>query len=429
MTEILEKAFAATLASAAEDADAERRRAFDRFLAAGFPSTRSEDWRYTDLKPIRDREFEFAPPAPAAATLERVRARLAESGLCTSGEPCAVFVDGHHVSALSATAAAAGLAIEPLRPPAPAVAEPARAHPLAALNAAFARGAVSIRVPEGGSPEAPLHLVFVGSGEPDLAVQPRIAIELAPRAKLTVVMHFLDCGADSGWTNAVTRIVQQPGSELVLYRLQDHDAAQFHTSLVDAELGADARLEAGLFDAGGRLVRHDIDVRLAAPGAHVELYGVALAFAGQHVDNHLRIDHAAPRTFSGQAFRAIAGRQGRGVFSGKVVVHRDAQGIDARQRSDNLLLSEQAEIDTKPELEIYADNVKCSHGATVGELDEEQLFYLRARGVDEDAARGLLTFAFANAILERIGLEALRSRVADRIAARLPDHEQWEALS
>ena len=135
------------------------------------------------------------------------------------------------------------------------------------------------------------------------------------------------------------------------------------------------------------------------------------------------MDHIAPRTRSGEAFRGIIGDRGHGVFNGKVVVHRDAQHIDARQSSDNLLLADNAEIDTKPELEIYADDVKCSHGATIGEIDEEQLFYLRARGLDEDEARDLLTFAFANAVLERVELPELRERIADRVAVHLADGE------
>jgi len=285
-----------------------------------------------------------------------------------------------------------------------------------------------VTVPTDAAAPAPLHVVLAASGAPKLAAQPRILIELAPGAKLTAVVHLVDAPGAAGWVNAVLEIAQAERSELALYSLQEHGGAQLHTSLVGAELGADALLTAAFLDAGGKLVRRDVDVKLAERGARADLFGIALAFDGQHVDNHLRIDHAAPETFSEENFRAIVGRKGRGVFNGKVVVHRDAQNVDAKQRSDNLLLSELAEIDTKPELEIYADNVKCSHGATVGELDAEQLFYLRSRGVDEEAARGLLTFAFANAIVERIALPELRSLVARRVGARLPGHEHSEDL-
>jgi Fe-S cluster assembly protein SufD len=178
-------------------------------------------------------------------------------------------------------------------------------------------------------------------------------------------------------------------------------------------------LTVGYVDLGGRLIRNDVAVRLRERGASAEIFGVFLAAHGQHVDEHTRIDHLAPETRSEETFRGIIGRRGRGVFNGKVVVHRDAQRIDARQSSDNLLLGDQAEIDTKPELEIYADDVKCSHGSTVGELDEQQLFYLRSRGVAEGQARELLTQAFAASVLERIDPASIREHAASRVAARL----------
>ena len=164
------------------------------------------------------------------------------------------------------------------------------------------------------------------------------------------------------------------------------------------------------------------------PGCACDVSGVFIAAQGQHVDNHTRIDHIAPHTTSDEAFRGIVGERGRGVFNGKVVVHRGAQGTDARQSSDNLLLSERSEVDTKPELEIYTDDVKCAHGATVGELDAGQLFYLRSRGIDEETARGLLVFAFANELLRRIDVPQLRDRVVSAVAGNLPDYRNWGGL-
>jgi Fe-S cluster assembly protein SufD len=189
--------------------------------------------------------------------------------------------------------------------------------------------------------------------------------------------------------------------------------------LLAAELAADAELRVGYVDLGGRLVRNDIDIVLRERGARVELFGLFVAGAGQHLDNHTTIVHTAPETRSDEAFRGIIGERGRGVFNGKVVVHPGAHGIDARQSNDNLLLSDQAEIDTKPELEIYSDDVKCAHGSTVGELDAEHLFYLRSRGVDEAQAREILTVAFAATVLERIAAPNLRDRITDKVVARL----------
>jgi Fe-S cluster assembly protein SufD len=244
-------------------------------------------------------------------------------------------------------------------------------------------------------------------------------IELGRGAELTVVQHFVDAGEPSGWTNCVTEIEQAAESRLTFYRVQQHASTHTHTALLTASLAGNATASIGLMDLGGRLVRNDVDVKLHEAGASVELFGTFLAADGQHVDDHTRIDHLAPDTRSDEAFRGVIGRRGRGVFNGKVVVHRGAQRIDARQSNDNLLLSDQAEIDTKPELEIYADDVKCSHGATVGELDTEHLFYLRSRGVDEKTAREILTVAFAAAVLERIANPALREQITARVTTRL----------
>jgi Fe-S cluster assembly protein SufD len=219
--------------------------------------------------------------------------------------------------------------------------------------------------------------------------------------------------------NSVTHVEQAADSQLFLYRVQEHGQHQSHTALLAANLAARAQLSVGYADLGGRLVRNDVDVKLSEPGARTEIFGVFLAAAGQHVDEHTRVDHLAPETHSDELFRGVIGSRGRGVFNGKVVVHRNAQRIEAHQSNDNLLLGDNAEIDTKPELEIYADDVKCSHGTTVGELDTEQLFYLRSRGIDETAARELLIGAFAASVLERIPNESLRNRITECVAARL----------
>ncbi|HEY8521668.1 MAG TPA: Fe-S cluster assembly protein SufD [Gammaproteobacteria bacterium] len=420
----LARAFAVT------GGDPERRAALDRFLSVGFPTPRLERWRYTDLKPIEQAELDFAPAPPDAARLAVVRDLLRERGLPDS-EPRLVLVDGHYAESLSTAAAATPLRVSPSaakRAPSRRSAAQPEEHPLALLNAAFA-GGLALTAPRNKTVETPVHLVLAGSGVAGIAAQPRVVIELEAGAKLTLVAHFVDAAAAGYWHNAVIEVVQAERSSLTLYRLQEHDRSAFHTSLLRAELAHDASLTAAYVDLGGRLVRNDVDVALAARGARAEVFGVLLASEGQHVDDHLRIDHLAPETTSEETFRAIVDRKGRGVFNGKVVVHRDAQGVDARQRTDSLLLAEQAEVDTKPELEIYADNVKCSHGATVGELDEEHVFYLRSRGLDEAAARALLTFAFARAVLERVRLPALRELLSDRVRARLPNHEHWENLA
>jgi Fe-S cluster assembly protein SufD len=389
------------------------------FAAAGLPTPRREAWRYTDLKSLAQRPLELVPRVPDAAAVRAAERALELQGL-SPGAPRLVFVDGHPVAALGTLEPKPGVEVADLATrwrldPKIATGD----HPLAALNTAYTQTGAWLRVAEGVRVAEPVHIVFVASGAADLAPQPRLALELGRGAELTVVQHFLDAGEPNGWINSVTEIEQAPGSRLTFYRLQQHGAAHAHTALLAAELAAGATASIGFVDLGGRLVRNDVDVKLREAGAAVELFGVFVAAEGQHVDDHTRIDHLAPETKSDEVFRGLIGRRGRGVFNGKVVVHRGAQRIDARQSNDNLLLSDQAEIDTKPELEIYADDVKCSHGSTVGELDSEHLFYLRSRGIDEANARELLTVAFAAAVLERITPPALREQIAARVTARL----------
>jgi Fe-S cluster assembly protein SufD len=404
-------------------AAAERRAALTRYRELGLPTPRQESWRYTDLKRLASTAFEFAPDVPGSDAATAVAALLARHGL-DERRPRLVFVDGHELPELGDLSPEASRCVANLAADFSgfvqhyAVKIAAEDHPLASLNTAFVQQGPAIRVPPGIRMGAPLHLVFVASERDRVAPQPRVLIELGAEAELTVVEHWLDCGDPAGWINSVTQVMQAEGSRLELYRIQEHGAEQTHTALLKAELQAGAALSVGYVDLGGRLVRNDIEVKLLAPGAQVDLFGVLLAAGGQHVDDHTRIDHVGAETRSDEAFRSIIGHGGHGVVNGKVVVHRNAQRIDARQTNDNLLLADHAEIDAKPELEIYADDVKCSHGSTVGELDEDQLFYLRARGVAEADAREMLTIAFADAVLERIREPALREAVVARVAER-----------
>jgi Fe-S cluster assembly protein SufD len=411
---------------------AERAAAFDGFERLGLPHRKQENWRYTDLQGIRDANYDLLAATAIDEVFDTASAVIERTALPCDG-PRAVFIDGQYsdqLSSLGAEYPIASLAdswdsLAQLVPLSSGVAE----HPLALLNAAFARHGLVIHVPPGVRAEEPLTVVFVGAGTTPIAAQPRIAIQLEADSELSVNYHFIDAKPVGSWTNVVTQIHQASNSQLCLHRLQEHGDQQFHTSLTYARLAANARLVAGFVDIGSRLTRNDIDVKLAERGASFNAFGTFLAAGGQHKDNHIRVDHLAADTRSTETFRGIVGARSRGVFNGKVVVHQDAQGVDASQRSDNLLLDETAEIDTKPELEIYADDVKCSHGATVGELDEQHLYYLRSRGIGDDAARALLTFAFANSILREIADPQLREAITDRVAASLPQGKTREQLA
>ena len=432
--ETLHEAFEASL-DRLETADASRPlrgEAMASFTELGYPTRRHEDWRYTDLKPIVTGEFDPTPESLTPEQIERA-GRLLDDSMLDAGAARLVFVDGQPLPGVQLPRGLQGLTVLDHEQTWQRIGELQTTdlfqnHPLAALNTAFTSSGTLIRLKENTTLDEPLHLVFVTARGSKRATQPRVLIDVGAGSELTIVQHFVGEDSAAGWTNLVTQITQGEGSRLTLYRLQEYGNEQFHTELLNARLARDAKIKLGYVDLGGRLVRNDARIDLAEPGAACEIFGIFLASHGQHVDNHTRVDHTAPQTTSREAFRGIIGEHGRGVFNGKVVVHRGAQGADAEQSSDNLLLSERGEIDTKPELEIYTDDVKCAHGATVGELDAEQLFYLRSRGVDEGTAKGLLTFAFANAVLRRIEVPEVRKRVASSVAGQLPDYASWGGL-
>jgi Fe-S cluster assembly protein SufD len=407
-----------------EPTRAARLHALAELASAGWPTRRRESWRYTDLGPLADADFDLAPGPADRDTLAAAQSLLAAGSL---GLPTRqlVLLDGERVAGLGAPSLADVEVASPESRWDEFVAAFARSvgaaeYPLAALNTAFSRNGLWIRVPAGVVVREPIHLVLVGSGRPRIAAQPRIVIELERGAEATFVQHFVDAAADSrGWSNSVTQLKQAAASRLGFYRLQRHAGGAAHTSLLSADLAESAELTAGYFDLGGRLVRNDIAIALRGAGARTALFGLLLADRGQHVDDHTLIRHAAGWTVSSESFRGIIGERGRGVFNGKVVVEPGCQRIDARQSNDNLLLGEHAEIDTKPELEIYANDVKCSHGSTVGELDSEQLFYLRARGLADVDARRVLTAAFAATIVEQIPDADLRESTLARVNTRL----------
>ena len=428
----LSAAFDASLdrLAASDGSRTARRQAMAAFNRRGFPTRRDEDWKYTDLRPMLKGRFDALP---GTAGQDRRRSSLDRlAGLRLAPDvPQLVFLDGRRLANGHSPGLPRGVAVADGRTAWRRLRSIQteglfREYPLTAINTALSPECTLIRVDANIDVPQPLHLVHLGGAEANSAAQARLLIDLGANSRLCVVQHF--AARDGGWTNSVTQATQEPGAELKLYRLQEHASDHFHTEFLDVALARDASAKLGYIDLGGRLVRNDLRVRLAEPGASCDISGVFLAVDGQHVDNHTRIDHIAPHTTSDEAFRGIVGERGRGVFNGKVVVHTGARGTDARQSSDNLLLSERGEIDTKPELEIYNDDVKCAHGATVGELDAEQLFYLRSRGMDEETARGLLVFAFANDLLRRIEVPELRQKVVTAVAGHLPDHKHWGGL-
>jgi Fe-S cluster assembly protein SufD len=372
---------------------AARRAQFQRFLDAGFPTPRIEEWHYTDLAPLAGQRF--MPAGPAAAF---------------SFEPLPdtdqlVYLNGRLDRTRSTTP-------ELHAGDLPA---PADADGVTALNSAFSSGGLHLRLAKGKALERPLQVVVAGiAGDSPAMVHQRHRIELGDNAEATVVFQFTGQGGGRLGTQVIEASLA-PGARLNLYRVQDEQAEATLLSRIDAHLDRDSRLTGVTVDCGSGLVRHDFNVSLAAPGAEVSLAGLYQPAPGSHLDNHTRIVHAAPHCRSRERFKGIVDARAKAVFVGKVVVQPGAQKTDSEQHVANLLLSKKAEVNAKPELEIYADDVKCAHGATVGQLDDVALEYLRSRGIAAAQARAMLLRAFGSEVLERIGLPALRAQLAARM--------------
>ena len=407
----------------------QRQSALEILGRQGFPSTRHEAWKYTDVRSLLRQNFSSASAEASTFNAERL-ATLRFPDL-----PCheLVFVNGHFDAGLS-TLPNAGNGIKVISLANADRAErdeiekhlnrhaPADKHGFIALNTAFVNDGAFIQIASDVVLEQPLHLVFVSDKQKSSFItHPRNLVVLGANARATVIESYIGLDDAEYCTNTLTELAVAEGAHLEHYKLQQESDLAFHIGFLHAYCEKDSRVDSHSISLGGLLVRNDIDAVLTGRGAHIGLNGLYIAGGNQHVDNHTRVDHSMPHTTSDETYRGVLDGKARAVFNGKVVVHKDAQQTDAQQSNANLLLSDDAEIDTKPELEIYADDVKCTHGATVGQLDENMLFYLRSRAIDESTARSLLTFAFADEVIKRIKLEPIRQRLEHRVVGRLPD--------
>ncbi len=392
----------------------------DAFLAAGFPASGEEAWKYTSLRKLARRKFSHGMPCPVPDAADLDRQLISDVG-----DSRLVFINGRYTPELSAIETSDQCSVAPLAEcladadtlaAVGRLARPAEQR-FAALNQSFLRDGVVIRTAAGADEPHVVYLAFLSIGGTDaVATHPRVIIEAASGSRLVVVEHYLSIGDNGNLTNAVTEIAAKAGSRVDHYRIQDESESTLHLAGLHGKVHADATLNSLNLSLGAALFRMDLHVDLVEPGADTRLDGLYMVSGRRHADNHTRVDHRAPETTSNESYRGVLKDRGRGVFNGKAIVHEDAQKIEAHQSNRNLLLSEQAEVDTKPELEIYADDVVCSHGATVGQLDEDSLFYLRSRGMGEDDARNLLTYAFAESVIERIELDSVRRRLGKAIA-------------
>jgi Fe-S cluster assembly protein SufD len=392
-----------------------RKAAIARFAELGFPTARDEDWKFTSTAPIARTAFQ--PAEPGRVTAAELKGALFPTG---SG-PRVVFVNGEYVPELSTSRPLfEGAAVGSLQ----AAVEAAYAdwiephlgryarhqdHAFTALNTALFRNGAFVLVPKNASLSEPIHLVYVTTPAAEPAVaHPRNLFIAGPNCRVTLVESHVHLSEGESFTNAVTEVVAGENAVIDHCKLQREGGRSIHVATTQVHQSRGSRFTTHYIGLGGSLVRNEVRVVLDAEGCEATVNGLYLASGTQHMDNHTVIDHAKPHCASHELYKGILDGKARGVFNGKIFVRQDAQKTDAKQTNQTLLLSDDATINTKPQLEIYADDVKCTHGATVGNLDEDALFYLRARGIGRDDARALLTFAFANDIIGRIAVEPVR---------------------
>jgi Fe-S cluster assembly protein SufD len=392
-----------------------RRAAFDRFNALGFPTTKNEDWHFTSVSPIAEQEFVLL----AAKSGDVQRADLAPFGFGATDWHTIVFVNGRYAPELSDSAALpAGVKFWDLASAwtdASDVVSPLGtiasydAHAFTALNTAFMVDGAVLQIAKDTEVDRPIHLLFVTDATAAKGMMhPRNLIVVGKHAKATIVESYVSTSDAMYLTNAVTEVSLGDGATLQHYKMQREAARAFHVGTIDVQQARDSHYISFSFATGASLSRSNVYTTLDGAGSGATLNGLYMLDGAQHSDHQTQIIHAQPNTFSRELYKAVLDGRSHGVFNGKVYVHPIAQKTDGKQTNKTLLLSGTAQVDTKPQLEIFADDVKCTHGATIGQIDQTALFYLKSRGIDNSLARRLLTYAFAAEVLETLEVDAIR---------------------
>ncbi len=395
-----------------------RRDAIAHFTATGFPTTRDEEWRFTNIAPLTRIDFELAAKTDEPATANIAPLRY--------GLPGPVFVDGHFAPSLSQLdALPQGVVVKNLRAAfnedadlvSRYIGQDAMSEEQAftALNTAFVQDGVLIYLPQGTVLDTPLHTLFLSTGAKANAVShPRVLVVAEAHAEATLVESYAGLGVEVYLTNSVCEINVGVNASIDHYRVQREAPTAFHISATHVREARSARFRSTSITLGGSLTRNHVHTALMGEGIDSTLNGLYIENGSQHVDNHTLIEHAQPNCQSHEFYKGVLDDEASGVFRGKIHVHQAAQKTDAYQANQNLLLSDSAKIDTKPQLEIYADDVKCSHGATIGQLDADAIFYLRSRGIGHREALRVLTRAFVGEVLDRVRIDGLRDEL-DRL--------------
>lgn len=396
-----------------------REKAGAAFESLNFPTTRDEEWKYTNVTPILNAPYREAFDG-ASKGLYALNARDIEPfTFAESRESQLVFINGVFSPELSINPSAciagnlgnlAAIPVEHANVARDHLSAYADFHDAAfiALNTASLGDGAFVRIPAGVAIETPIHLLFVSTTEDPFISYPRVLIVAENGAIATVIESYVALGQGNYFTNAVTEVVARTGSVLTHYRLQQESERAFNIATTQVHQEPSSNYESYAISLGARIARHDLHVALEGDNIETRVDGVYVVTGEQHSDIHTSIDHRRPHSASNQLYKGILDGRSHAVFNGKVFVREGALLTDARQLNKNLLLSSDARVDTKPQLEIFADDVKCAHGATVGQLEEEELFYLAARGIRHERARALLTYGFAEDVISRIKLKSAR---------------------
>lgn len=406
-----------------------------RFQALGFPTTKNEDWHFTSVAPIAEQTFHAAMTSKAGVSSEGSTAGMvarADLSRFTFGQPewhTVVFVNGEFSEDLSSYAGLGEkVRVSSLsRAIRSGVGRPERhlgkiatfeSHAFTALNTAFIGDGAFIELQADAVVEQPIHLIFVSEGQGQAISHPRNLIVAAANSRASIIESYISVRDSCYFTNAVTEISLEQGARIDHYKIQRESEKSFHVGTTQIRQARDSQLHSFSFAVGGLLARTNIYTSLDGDAATCTLNGLYLTDGVQHLDNQTSIEHIAPNCPSHEIYKGVLDGRSHGVFNGKVYVHPEAQKTDGKQSNNNLLLSPTARVDTKPQLEIFADDVKCTHGATVGRLDEVAMFYLNSRGIGRDTARTLLTYAFAADVLETIELEPMKKELERMVLAR-----------
>ena len=406
---------------------ARRKEAFARFIALGFPTLRDEEWRFTSLTPLLGSELS-RPVTPSDQLLASIDVASYLPGIENAYRM--VFVDGYHIPALSGPESSIpGVAVMPLSTALGKHAETllerstgiddSGDNPFSAMNFAFAEEGAFLHVSPNTVCERPVHLLFLTSSDDESAAYPRIHIRAERGSEISVIEQHVGLGGGAYFRNVVTDSVVEEDAHVRVYKLQEESVQATHIASSYARVARGGSYHNHYFGFGGSIVRNNLHTEFGDEHAECTMNGLYIPMNTQHMDHHTVIDHAHANCNSHELYKGILLDNARGVFSGRIIVRKGAQKTDAKQSNNNLLLSENAQIDTKPQLEIWADDVKCTHGATIGRIDEDALFYLRTRGISSAQAHRMLSHAFASELLSHVQLPALRDHVDSAIHLRL----------